>query len=221
MQNNHCETKYSSLKDEEILDLIKNGDNDGQDYIIEKYKKLVKIKARAYFIIGGDKEDIAQEGMIGLYKAIRDYNMDKKVSFFTFAELCITRQIYTAIKAATRQKHIPLNSYISLNKTFVDDENTFIDKLVEDRITNPEELLIDREEKNYIETHISEALSVFECRVLSLFLQGDSYLEIAVKTSKDEKSIDNALQRVRRKVGKILVEKNLTSKGKYAKIQNA
>ena len=213
--------KYDSYdSDEKIIEIIRNGDNVAQDYIIDKYKNLVKVKSRAYFIIGADKEDIIQEGMIGLYKAIRDFKKDKNVSFYSFAELCITRQIITAIKAATRQKHIPLNSYISLNKPIDDYETdqTYIDLIAEVRINNPEELLIDREEKNYIETHMEEALSELECKVLSLYLKGKTYAEIARIISKDEKSIDNAIQRVRRKVEKILLEKNLTHNRKYVRI---
>ncbi len=197
---------YNEFTDEEIIKFIHNGDNIAQNYIINKYRNLVKLKTRMYFIIGADSEDIIQEGMIGLYKAIRDYKFDKFVSFYSFAELCITRQIITAIKTATRQKHIPLNSYISLNKPIGegDSENTYIDILSETRVTSPEELLIGQEDKNYIETHIGEVLSELECHVLSLYLQGKSYFEIASIISKDEKSIDNALQRVRRKVEKIL-----------------
>ncbi len=203
--------KYLTLSDEDVLKLINSNDKLAQDYIINKYKDLVKVKARPYFIIGADKEDIVQEGMIGLFKAIRDYKPDKLVSFGVFAELCITRQIITAIKAATRQKHIPLNSYVSLNKPFFDDEvgNTFLDVLAERKITNPEELFINREEKSYIESYIGKSLSELERRVLLLYLQGISYAEIAKRIRKDEKSIDNALQRVRRKVLKILVNKNI------------
>lgn len=211
---------YPDYTDETLIICIRHGDSDAQDYLISKYKNLVKVKARAYFIIGADKEDIIQEGMIGLYKAIRDFNSEKQVSFYSFAELCVTRQIITAIKAATRQKHIPLNSSISLNRTISDteSENTYIDVLMEYRSVNPEDVFISREEKNLIEECIEEVLSVMECRVLNLFLQGKSYIEIARIISKDEKSIDNALQRVRRKLEKVLLDNNLTGFRKYARM---
>lgn len=201
--------EYENMNDNEILKEVRKGDAKAQDYLITKYKNLVKVKSRAFFLIGGDKEDIVQEGMIGLYKAIRDFNEFKNVSFYSFAELCIKRQLITAIKTATRQKHIPLNSYVSLSKTINEEESEkeFIDLLIEERITNPEDLLIGREEKSYIEAHMEEMLSDLECKVLYFYLQGKSYEEIAEQMSKDEKSIDNALQRVRKKVGKIINEK--------------
>lgn len=211
---------FEHFTDEQVLAQGMDNNETAQDYLINKYKSFVKIKARQYFIVGADKEDIIQEGMIGLYKAIRDFNPEKQVSFYTFADMCITRQIITAIKAATRQKHIPLNSYISLNKSVFDDdcEKTYIDTLVESRISSPEELFIGREEKKYIESHMGEALSELECRVLSLHLQGKSYSQIGVIVNKNEKAIDNALQRVRRKVEKILDSKNLTSNTVYDRI---
>ena len=202
---------YGDMTDERVIAFIQGGDAMAQDYIIHKYKSLVKVKSRAYFLIGADKEDIIQEGMIGLYKAIRDYRQDKPASFHSFAELCITRQIITAIKTATRQKHAPLNSYISLNKS-VDDEDTvksYIDLLVETSMLNPEDILIGREDKRYIENHIAKNLSPLECRVLNLYMQGKTYLEIACMTERNEKSIDNAIQRIRHKVGKIMADKNM------------
>lgn len=212
--------KYTEFKDDDIIKMIHKGDKIAQDYIINKYKQLVKIKSRAYFIIGADKEDIIQEGMIGLYKAIRDYKDNKMSSFYSFAELCITRQIITAIKAATRQKHIPLNSSLSLNKSVYEQntEHTYLELLSADKLSNPEELLIGQEDKSYIENHIVAVLSELECRVLSLYLQGKRYNEIAKVIKKDEKSIDNALQRVKKKVEKILKEKDLTTFQKYARI---
>lgn len=205
---------YKDLKDEEVISMIQTSDinsekNELQDYMINKYKNLVKTKARAYFIIGGDKEDIIQEGMIGLYKAIRDFNSEKQVSFYSFAKLCITRQIITAIKMATRKKHSPLNSYISLNKPMYETENgqASIEVMLKDVILSPEELLIDRENKDSIENRMHEDLSEFEYNVLVLYLKGQSYSEIAKTMSKEEKSIDNAIQRVRKKVEKILTEK--------------
>ncbi len=198
--------KYGANTDEEIVRLIHNGDKEAQDFLIDKYKRLVRVKSRLYFIIGADREDIIQEGMIGLYKAIRDFNPEKQTLFYAFAELCITRQMLTAIKAATRQKHMPLNSYVSLNKAVFEDdtERTYLDTLVESHMVSPEDLLIGREEKRNIENHMSRVLSDLETKVLSLYLQGNSYTEIGQAVSKDEKSIDNALQRARRKVEKIL-----------------
>lgn len=158
------------------------------------------------FLIGADREDIIQEGMIGLYKAIRDYNKDKLTSFKAFAELCITRQIITAIKTATRQKHIPLNSYVSLNKPIYDDESdrTLLDVLSGVKVTDPEELIISREELSYMESKIGEILSNLEWEVLTSYLDGKTYQEIAVDLDRHVKSIDNALQRVKRKLERYL-----------------
>lgn len=203
--------QFKDFKDEEIISLIHNGDELAQEYIIYKYKNFVRLKAHAYFIIGADKEDIIQEGMIGLYKAIRDFNPEKKASFISFAELCINRQIITAIKSATRQKHIPLNSSLSLNRTMndsYDGEDSFIEFLSGSEIHNPEVLLIDKEEVDYIQNNIAMVLSKFELKVLGLYLKGISYSEIAKLMEKDEKSIDNALQRVRKKIEKIVKHKN-------------
>ncbi len=202
--------KYEALADEQVLELIHSGDMLAQEYLIEKYKGLVRIKTRSYFMLGADREDILQEGMIGLYKAIRDFKGDKQVNFYSFAELCIVRQIITAIKTAGRQKHIPLNSYMSLNRSVYDenDECTYIELLSYDLSSNPEAMVIDTEEKNSIEKRIAVVLSPLERRVLSLYLRGKSYTEIADKINKDEKSIDNALQRVKKKVEKIINEKN-------------
>lgn len=201
--------KYEALTDEQVLELIHSGDMLAQEYLIEKYKGLVRIKTRSYFMLGADREDILQEGMIGLYKAIRDFKVDKQVNFYSFAELCIVRQIITAIKTAGRQKHIPLNSYMSLNRSVYDenDECTYIELLSYDLSSNPEAMVIDTEEKNSIEKRIAVVLSPLERRVLSLYLRGKSYTEIADKINKDEKSIDNALQRVKKKVEKIINEK--------------
>lgn len=206
-------TIYNDKSDEEIIMIVKQGNQEAQDYILDKYKALVKAKSRAYFLIGADREDIIQEGMIGLYKAIRDYQSDKHTSFKVFAELCVNRQIITAIKAATRQKHIPLNSYVSLNKpTFEEEsEHTYLDMLKEVELSNPETVLIGQEDKDFIEHHIGEALSDFEAKVLSFYLQGKTYFEIANMTDKPEKSIDNALQRVKKKLEKFIAEKRLDS----------
>lgn len=198
--------EYVDRSDEEVAGEAKDGNSIALEYLINKYKNFVKAKARSYFLIGADREDIIQEGMIGLYKAIRDFKGNKLSSFRAFAELCITRQIITAIKTATRQKHIPLNSYVSLNKPIYDDDSdrTLLDILSGTKITDPEELMINREEYNDIEFKMGEILSDLEWRVLMLYLEGKSYQEIAAELSRHVKSIDNALQRVKRKLERYL-----------------
>jgi RNA polymerase sporulation-specific sigma factor len=198
--------EYKETTEEDIVLEAKNGNTRAQEYIISKYENFVKAKARSYFLIGADKEDIYQEGMIGLYKAIRDFNAEKSNTFKSFAELCITRQIITAIKTATRQKHIPLNTYISLNRPVSDDESdrTLLDIISSIKITDPEELIISQEQKEYIEDEISKVLSDLEMEVLQSYLDGKSYQEIACDLDRHAKSIDNALQRVKRKLEKCL-----------------
>lgn len=198
--------KLQTLDDDEILELIHHGDNQALDYLIHKYKNFVRAKARTYFLIGADKEDIIQEGMIGLYKAIRDYNEDKQTSFKAFAELCITRQIITAIKTATRQKHIPLNSYVSLDKPIYDEESdrTLLDVIAGSSEIDPQELLINQEKFGDMELKLSELLSEFEKGVLHLYLEGKTYQEISVELNRHVKSIDNALQRVKRKLEQLM-----------------
>lgn len=202
---------FSTMTDEQIVELAREGDNVAQEYLINKYKNFVRAKARSYFLIGADKEDIIQEGMIGLYKAIRDFRPDKLSSFRAFAELCITRQIITAIKTATRQKHIPLNSYVSLNKPIYDEDSdrTLLDVISGTRITDPEELVISREEFDDIEEKMGEILSSLEWKVLMYYLEGKSYQEIAVDLDRHVKSIDNALQRVKRKLERYLENREL------------
>lgn len=201
--------EYESMGDEEIVDLARNGNDLALEFLINKYKNFVRAKARSYFLIGGDREDIVQEGMIGLYKAIRDFRHDKLASFQAFAELCVTRQIITAIKTATRQKHIPLNSYVSLNKPIYDQESdrTLLDVLRGSQITNPEDLIISREEFTVIEQKMSTMLSDLEWQVLMKYLDGKSYQEIADELSRHVKSVDNALQRVKRKLERFLQER--------------
>lgn len=200
---------YAEMPDEDIVELAQHGEQFAVEFLVDKYKNFVRAKARSYFLIGADKEDIIQEGMIGLFKAIRDYKLDKLTSFRAFAELCITRQIITAIKTATRQKHIPLNSYVSLNKPVYDEESdrTLIDILSTTRITNPEEIIISREEFIFIERKMGEILSSLEWKVLMAYLEGKSYQEIAVDLKRHVKSIDNALQRVKRKLEKYLEDR--------------
>ncbi len=195
---------YDNMTDEAIVEIARTGDVDAQEYLINKYKNYVRAKARTYFLLGGDKEDLIQEGMIGMYKAIRDFRSDKLSSFRAFAELCITRQIITAIKTATRQKHIPLNSYVSLNKPIYDEDSdrTLLDVITGNKVTDPEELIISREEFTEIEEKMGELLSSLEWKVLMYYLEGKSYQEIAEDLGRHVKSIDNALQRVKRKLEK-------------------
>ncbi len=196
-------SEFEQMTDEElILEIKDNLNNVALDYIINKYRNFVRAKARSYFLIGADREDIIQEGMIGFYKAIRDFRNDKLSSFRAFAELCVTRQIITAIKTATRQKHIPLNSYISLNKPIYDEDSdrTLLDVLSGAKVSDPEELVISREEFIDIEKKMEEILSDLEWKVLMSYLDGKSYQEIALDLDRHVKSIDNALQRVKRKL---------------------
>lgn len=210
--NRSSNTALETLQDEHLIELVHSGNSDALDYLIHKYKNFVRAKARSYFLIGADREDIVQEGMIGLYKAIRDYREDKLTTFKAFAELCITRQIITAIKTATRQKHIPLNSYISLDKPIYDEESdrTLMDVITGAKIMNPEELIINREQFSSIEDKMNELLSDLERKVLALYLDGQSYQEISEELNRHVKSIDNALQRVKRKLERYLEFREIT-----------
>ena len=201
---------FEKMTDEEIALLAQqDGEGAALEYLLNKYKNFVRTKARSYFLIGADHEDIVQEGMIGLYKAIRDFKQERLASFRAFAELCITRQIITAIKTATRQKHIPLNSYISLNRPIYeeDSDRTLLDVITEDAPSNPEEMLIDREDLSVIEGRIGQMLSDLEKQVLVRYIEGKSYVEISQEMNRHVKSIDNALQRIKRKLQKYLDEK--------------
>ncbi|WP_042500648.1 RNA polymerase sporulation sigma factor SigH [Thermaerobacter marianensis] len=204
------ERDLDRMEDEEIVEIARQGNAEALEYLIGKYKNFVRAKARSYFLVGADREDIIQEGMIGLYKAIRDFRSDKLSSFRAFAELCITRQIITAIKTATRQKHIPLNSYVSLNKPIYDEDSdrTLLDIISGSRVTDPEELFISREEFGDIEQKMGEILSELEWRVLNAYLDGKSYQEIADELNRHVKSIDNALQRVKRKLERYIESRN-------------
>ena len=196
--------------DDNMVFRAKAGDEKSLNHILRKYRNFVRSKAKPFFIVGADKEDILQEGMIGLFKAIRDYDEEKTVSFRAFAELCVTRQIITAVKTATRQKHIPLNSYISLNKPMSeeDPDKTLMDMMKNSHISDPEQLIISKEEMKLIEEKTKEMLSEFETRVLSLYLKGYSYNEISEKLCKHSKSVDNALQRIKRKFEKYLEQRD-------------
>lgn len=193
-----------NMTDDELIIISKEGNGYAIEVLLERYRNFVRARSRTYFLIGADKEDIIQEGMIGLYKAIRDYKPEAQASFKSFAELCITRQIITAIKTATRQKHIPLNSYISLSKPVYDDESdrVLLDTVFERKRLDPEEIMIDKERFYSIEEKLSKILSKLEWSVLLKYLEGKSYVDIAAQIGKTEKSIDNALQRIKKKIEK-------------------
>lgn len=197
---------YESLTDEQLLTLLRGGDDLAEEALYARYKQVVRSKARTYFLIGADREDIIQEGMIGLYKAVLDYQFDRQVSFRAFAELCITRQIITAIKGATRKKHMPLNTYISLNRSVFegDSERPLIDVISSAQISDPEEALIGRESYEAVADSIEHALSKLERGALELYLQGYSYQQIADALQKSTKSVDNAIQRVKKKLEEYL-----------------
>ena len=204
--------EWADLTDEEVIEIVRQGGRDGADAVdllLERYKDLVRVKTRPYFLLGADRADLIQEGMIGLYKAIMDYQSDKETAFRSFADLCINRQILTAVKNATRLKHLPLNSYVSLNKTLNDDEEketTMMDILAAPQEDSPEDTLIGKEEIKLLQKQIDKHCSQFERRVLSLYLQGYDYHQIAKAMGKTPKSIDNALQRIKKKVQQIAAE---------------
>lgn len=211
LQTMKCD--FPSLSDEELIDIINDADNqkstDALEYLMNRYKLLVEKKSKSYFLMGAGKDDIVQEGMIGLFKAIRDYKKDKEASFYSFADLCITRQIITAVKSATRQKHMPLNSYVSLNKPNYnndDEKPNLIDSVSNKRVMNPEDLFIGRENLRIIELELEEKLSKLEKEVLQLYIDGTSYTEVADILQRPVKSIDNALQRIKKKVEKIVTK---------------
>ena len=198
--------KYSDETDEVLIQKLRDGQNDITDFIMNKYKNLVRKKAQSMHILGADRDDLIQEGMIGLFKAIRDYDCGRDASFYTFADLCISRQMYSAVEASLRKKHIPLNSYISLY-TRIDEDDTSSNVTLENALTsdkelNPEQQLIDRENVRLLEEAIEKDLSAVERRVLGLYLTGMSYTQIAKVLNKDEKSTDNALHRAKSKLRK-------------------
>jgi len=201
---------YDRYNDEDLLNLIHYGNEEALNFLIKKYRGNVQAKASTYFLRGADKEDLIQEGMIGLYKAIRNFRGNKMSSFKTFAELCIKRQVFTAVKTAARQKHGPLNAYVSLYKPFSNQESAYmlLDMIAEKNTTNPELLLINQEEFEEKKQKIAELLSKLEQRVWALYINDYSYIEISKALSMSEKSIDNAIQRIKRKAGRYLeVEK--------------
>lgn len=201
------EINLNEYTDEELILRLRDGDQRIMDFICDKYKNLVKSKAKSMYIIGGDTEDLIQEGMIGLFKAVRDYDPGRDASFFTFADLCISRQMYNAVQASNRQKHIPLNTYISFyggNDEGDNANNGLIDELADNKELNPETIFLDKERVEYLEEKIAKELSDFENQVLDLYLTGMKYVEIAKVLGKDEKSTDNALNRIKTKIKKML-----------------
>lgn len=199
--------KYKDISDERIIDGIRGGDTSGVDFLLEKYKNLVRKKARALYLIGGENDDLIQEGMIGLYKAIRDFQGERENSFVRFASLCIERQLYNAVKGANRLKNSPLNCYISLDGPVGGDEaagemgQTLGETIERSGISNPEDILIDRERVGKIEEYIRDCLSSFEQKVVNLYIDGLNYQQIALRLDRTPKAIDNALQRIKKKLG--------------------
>ncbi|MCM1100590.1 MAG: RNA polymerase sporulation sigma factor SigH [Clostridium sp.] len=202
------EELYEQFTDEELIHRLREGESAVMDYICEKYKPLVRSKAKSMFILGGDNEDLIQEGMLGLFKAVRDYDSGRDAGFYTFADLCISRQMYTAVQASRRKKHIPLNSYISLYGDTGEQEDGerrgLEDSLADCAERNPEELFLDKERVDYLERTIDKELSDFEKQVLDLYVTGMSYTQIAKVLGREEKATDNALQRLKGKIRKML-----------------
>lgn len=208
------EKEYGNCSDEELILRLRDGEEAITDYIMDKYKNMVRSKAKSMYILGADREDLIQEGMIGLFKAVRDYDTGRDASFFTFADLCVSRQMYTAIQAAGRQKHMPLNTYVSLYADGADGEDGLREAergLMESAASrleqNPEELLIDRENVKRLEEVMEKELSSFEKQVLDLYLTGMKYSQIARVLGKDDKSTDNALQRIKAKLKRAISSK--------------
>ena len=220
MNNNYINKyteNYSNMKDEDLIRKIKSGDNDALDYILNKYQEVVNMKVSRYFIIGAEKEDIIQEGLIGLYKAIKSFDPEKQNSFKSFANLCIERQLITAIKSSNRQKHMPLNSYLSLNMSAYDnedDDTSIYDIFDENIIEDPLDTITKKEYYKSVEDIIDKSLSIFEKNVLNELVNGSSYTAIAQKLDSPVKSVDNAIQRIRKKTMKNL---NLEDKRKNNK----
>ena len=196
---------FASFSDEDLVSMAQQGDDKALDYLLGKYIVYVRSKSLSYYIVGADRDDIIQEGMIGLFKAVRDFSSERGVSFRTFADVCVTRQILTAVKNASRQKHAPLNFYVSLNRPVTDgeDNSTLADIFGQAKGVNPEEILLQKEEADSLGLEMSRILSDFELRVLSLYLQGKSYAVIGKEIGKSPKSVDNALQRIKKKFEKI------------------
>ena len=204
------DVNFENMTDEELISLIKSGNNYALNFLIEKYQELVNMKVGKYFIIGAEKEDIVQEGMIGLFKAIKSFDGEKQNSFKTFANLCIERQLITAIKTSNRQKHMPLNSYLSLNASAYDEDNNtpLLEVFNSHSVEDPLDTITKKEYYKLVETTIDKSLSNFEKEVLKCFIQGESYVAIAEKLDAPVKSIDNAIQRIRKKTIKNIINEN-------------
>lgn len=204
--------ELAGYSDEDVVTFVREGHDYALDYLLNKYKKLVEKKSKSYFLIGASRDDIIQEGMIGLFKAVRDFKHDTPASFFSFADLCVTRQIITAVKASTRQKHMPLNTYVSLNKPVFEEDNdktALMDVMPSKTVVDPEALFIGEESLHIIEDELEAKLSKFEKEVLEYYIEGVGYVEIAEKIEKPVKSIDNALQRIKKKLEGILKDKDI------------
>ena len=199
---------FKDMSDEDLIDIIKSGDKSALEFLIGKYKELVNMKVSKFFMIGAEREDIVQEGLIGLFKAVKNYNREKQNSFKTFANLCIERQLITAIKSSNRQKHMPLNSYLSLNTTAYeeDEDSTLLDVFDAHQMEDPLETITKKEYYQTVENAIDKSLSDFEKQVLNRYMQGESYVQIAEKLDAPVKSIDNAIQRIRKKAIKNIGE---------------
>ncbi len=198
------DNNFQQMKDEDLIEKVKSGDKLALEHLINRYKNLVNIKVSKYYMVGAEKEDIIQEGLIGLYKAIKSYQPDKQNSFKSFANICVERQLITAIKSSNRQKHMPLNSYISLNKDAYENDddsgNTNIEEILDTNvIEDPLEMITKKEYYQSVEDTIDKSLSNFEKKVLNCYMQGESYIQIAEKLDAPVKSIDNAIQRIRKK----------------------
>ena len=194
------ENKYSKFTDEQLIDMLRLGTEEITDYIMEKYKPLVRKKANEMYLIGGETDDLIQEGMIGLFKAVRDYDGGKEASFFSFAELCITRQLYKAVEASNRKKHAPLNTYISFYSETGEEGHSLAETLTTGGMGDPEQMIIDQENLKQFWDGLREHLSPMEQQVLDEYLQGNNYQQIAEHMNKPPKTIDNALQRIKTKV---------------------
>lgn len=197
--------QYDGYSDEELIERLRQGEEDITDYILEKYKPLVRKRTNAMYLIGGENEDLIQEGMIGLFKAIRDYRSDRDSGFYHFAELCINRQLYTALEASNRKKHMPLNSYVSLSDQGEEDTILVSDEMM-GKSQSPEQMVIEQELLDEFTRRLKACLSSLENQVLSLYLEGENYIQIAGKLEKSPKSVDNTLQRIRQKIRRLLDE---------------
>ncbi len=196
---------YTTYTDEELIRMLRAGETHIADYIMEKYKPLVRKKTNAMYLIGGETDDLIQEGMIGLFKAVRDYKEEKETSFFSFADLCVSRQLYSALEASNRKKHMPLNTYISFSNQD-NDEGMSLEEIITDQTISPEQMLIEQEGREEFFQRLKENLSSMERTVLYLYLEGNSYTQIAEIMSKTPKSIDNTLQRIRGKIKQLKSE---------------